>query len=109
MGLSHDIMEEFKYSWLSAYWSSYQSDHQEKNDNKNAEFDGQNYDKFSENKEFKKPYDDSWFSPEAHKDLKILRKEYNFLAKKYHPDNNPNGKDVFINIQQERCTIIDSI
>lgn len=34
----------------------------------------------------KKPYGNSWFSPEAHHNIKILKKEYILLAKKYHPD-----------------------
>lgn len=56
-----------------------------------------------------KPFGNSWFSPEAHSDMKVLRKEYNVLAKRFHPDNDPNGAEIFISIQEERCKIIDGL
>lgn len=56
-----------------------------------------------------KPYGNSWFSPDAHKNLSALKKEYHKLIMKYHPDA-PNGSaDIFIDIQNERQQIIDSI
>lgn len=56
-------------------------------------------------------YGDSWFSPNAHKDIKVLSAEYRKLAKEYHPDicKNINASKVFVDIANERAEIIESI
>ncbi len=48
-------------------------------------------------------YGKSWFSEEAHNDLKILQKEYRQLVKTYHPDvcKEPYANDIFLKISQE--------
>lgn len=56
-----------------------------------------------------KPYGAHWFSPTAYTDIKVLRKEYRKLATKYHPDNNSDGVEVFLEIQKERETILESL
>jgi hypothetical protein len=55
-----------------------------------------------------KPYGDSWFSPEAHSDINILRVEYHNLAKIYHPDVSSftYSTQVFQEILQEHTDII---
>lgn len=54
------------------------------------------------------PYEGSWFSPEAHKDVGVLKKEYRALVKKYHPDvsgeTNPN---LILVIMNERADILE--
>lgn len=42
----------------------------------------------------------------AWQDTKVLSKEYHMLVMKYHPDNNPDGIAVFIDIQREREEIL---
>lgn len=61
--------------------------------------------------EIKPLYGDSWFSPNAHKDIKVLSAEYRKLAKEYHPDicKNINASKVFVEIANERAEIIESI
>ncbi len=54
-----------------------------------------------------KPYGKHWFSDEAYKDEKVLKKEYRELVKKYHPDCNPSGVKYFIEIQMERASIME--
>ncbi len=56
----------------------------------------------------KRPYGSKWFSEEAYKDPNVLKQEYRALAKKYHPDCNPNGKQEFLEIQQERAVIMQN-
>lgn len=58
-----------------------------------------------------RPYGNSWFSPEAHKKLKALRKEYHLLAKQYHPDlcSHPRSKEIFQEILNERASILETI
>ena len=55
-----------------------------------------------------KTYGDSWFSPNAHKDVGILRTEYKKLAKMYHPDINPEYSSIFVEINIERSKILDN-
>ncbi len=65
-----------------------------------------------ENQESIQPlYGDSWFSPEAHTDIKILSSEYRILAKKYHPDicKYSNANRIFIEIANERAEIIENM
>ena len=65
-----------------------------------------------ENQESVQPlYGDSWFSPEAHTDIKILSSEYRILAKKYHPDicKYSNANRIFIDIANERAEIIENL
>jgi len=58
---------------------------------------------------FEKPYENSWFSKQAHRDLKILMKEYRELAKQYHPDVNPKYEKVFTEINVERAEILENM
>ena len=57
-----------------------------------------------------RPYGNSWFSPQAHIDFKLLKTEYHALARKYHPDCNPHpqSKSTFQQILNERATILES-
>lgn len=57
-----------------------------------------------------KPYGDSWFSPKAHTDEKLLKEEYRNLAKKYHPDvaNTKESEIIFQEINNERADILDT-
>ena len=58
-----------------------------------------------------RPYGNNWFSPEAHKNLRVLRKEYHLLAKQYHPDlcSHPRSKEIFQEILNERASILETI
>ncbi len=71
---------------------------------------------FSDNNSFNgrdetevKPYGSSWFSPEAHHNYDVLRKEYYTYAKKYHPDNNVGTEEIFREINDERVEILQSL
>ena len=57
----------------------------------------------------KKPYGNNWFSPEAHKDLSVLKHEYRKLILKYHPDSPDGSTEIFIDIQKERAMLIDEM
>lgn len=61
------------------------------------------------NEKVEKLYGDSWFSPKAHSDYKLLIKEFHQLAVKYHPDNNVNTISVFLEIQEEKAIILDGL
>jgi len=54
-------------------------------------------------------YGDSWFSPQAHSDNNILKKEYRILVKLYHPDvnKNPESSKFFLQIQKEYETLLN--
>lgn len=56
-----------------------------------------------------KPYGDSWFSPDAHRDYDTLKKEYRQYAKKYHPDILGGSAAVFNEIGIERDAIIEGL
>ena len=58
-----------------------------------------------------KPYGNSWFSPNAHRNIKLLRKEYHLLAKKYHPDvsGSLNSTAIFQDIINEQMTIVEKL
>lgn len=56
-----------------------------------------------------RPYGNSWFSPEAHKDYRKLRVEYRDLAKKYHPDNKQGNEEIFKEINSEREYIMEKL
>ena len=47
-----------------------------------------------------------WFNHEDLKDVNTLRAAYKRLLIKYHPDNNPEGIEAFLEIQKERETIL---
>lgn len=59
----------------------------------------------------KKPYGNSWFSPEAHKDIKMLKLEYAELAKRFHPDTSRTSETVkyFKEITLERNFIKENL
>lgn len=56
-----------------------------------------------------RPCGSSWFSPEAHWDMKKLKKEYHKLAKQYHPDRckHPRSKQIFQETLNERAKILE--
>lgn len=58
-----------------------------------------------------RPFGDSWFSPEAHRDRKKLKSEFNKLAKQYHPDifKHPLSNKIFQEILNERATILENM
>lgn len=58
-----------------------------------------------------RPYGASWFSPEAHRDMKRLKEEYHNLAKQYHPDRckHPRSKQIFQEILSERADILENM
>ena len=58
-----------------------------------------------------KPYGTSWFSPQAHCDMKKLKEEYRILAKKYHPDvcRHIRSQQIFQEISNERADILESM
>ncbi len=76
-----------------------------KNVFKKSKFNKKEKSKYEENIH-EKPYGEHWFSKAAYTDIKELRKEYRKLAAKYHPDNNPEGIEAFLEIQKERETIL---
>ena len=55
------------------------------------------------------PTSEGWFSPEAHRDLSILKKEYRQLVKTYHPDVSDNRRATIIiqQIMTERAEILE--
>jgi len=57
----------------------------------------------------KKPYGDRWFSPEARKDIRRLKKEYRRLAVMFHPDNFDGDPGIFVEIQMERMDILSKM
>ena len=58
-----------------------------------------------------RPYGKSWFSPQAHSDIKALTKEYHKLAKQYHPDvcGHSRSREIFQEILNERAEILESM
>lgn len=52
---------------------------------------------------------ESWFSPEAHEDILVLKKEYRMLVKQYHPDVCGGAKATRImqSIMDERAQILE--
>ena len=58
-----------------------------------------------------RPYGESWFSPRAHRDMKVLKEEYRKLAKQYHPDlcSHIKSKEIFQEILNERASILESM
>ncbi len=53
-------------------------------------------------------YEDSWFSPEAHRELSVLKKEYRALVKKYHPDaSGEKDAAIMLLIMNERADILE--
>ena len=58
-----------------------------------------------------RPFGDSWFSPEAHRDRKKLKSEFNKLAKQYHPDvsKHPLSHKIIQEILNERATILENM
>ena len=103
-------MKELFYQDIPLFYSNNEDDSTWKFEQENQEQENKQEEKKEEKQEeIKKPYGDSWFSPEAHRDIKKLQKEYRILAKKYHPDN-PGGRgDIFADIQNERGTIIENM
>ena len=59
----------------------------------------------------KKPYGDSWFSPEAHRSVHKLREEYRALAKRYHPDvcKRTDSKEIFQDILNEQAQLLETM
>ncbi|MBR1634508.1 MAG: hypothetical protein IJ682_05530 [Lachnospiraceae bacterium] len=55
------------------------------------------------------PYHGSFFSPQAHKNVRILKQEYRKLVKRYHPDAGGDAHDVEIMlvIMNERADILE--
>lgn len=104
------FLKELFYQDIPLFYSNNEDDSTWKFEQENQEQENKQEEKKEEKQEeIKKPYGDSWFSPEAHRDIKMLQKEYRILAKKYHPDN-PGGRgDIFADIQNERGTIIENM
>ena len=104
------FLKELFYQDIPLFYSNNEDDSTWKFEQENQEQENKQEEKKEEKQEeIKKPYGDSWFSPEAHRDIKKLQKEYRILAKKYHPDN-PGGRgDIFADIQNERGTIIENM
>lgn len=57
------------------------------------------------------PYENSWFSAEAHADIAVLKKEYRALVKKYHPDasDEKDGTAIMLMIMNERADILEQL
>ena len=57
------------------------------------------------------PFPGSYFSPQAHKNIRILKQEYRKVVKRYHPDSGGSAKDVeiMIRIMNERADILERI
>ena len=55
------------------------------------------------------PTSEGWFSPEAHHDIELLKKEYRQLVKMYHPDVSDNRRATIIiqQIMTERAEILE--
>ena len=55
------------------------------------------------------PTSEGWFSPEAHRDMSVLKKEYRQLVKIYHPDVSDNRRATVIiqQIMTERAEILE--
>lgn len=58
-----------------------------------------------------KLFGDSWFSPEAHINIEILKKEFRILAKEYHPDvsGDSQAEKIFQEISAEQESIEKSL
>ena len=58
-----------------------------------------------------RPFGESWFSPEAHRDRRKPKSEFNNLAKQYHPDvsKHPMSHQIFQEILNERATILENM
>lgn len=65
--------------------------------------------KTKEDVAYEKPFGNSWFSDKAHTDIKLLQKEYRQYAKKYHPDNQNGNVKIYLDIQEERRSIIEGL
>lgn len=91
------------------YKQSQQSKQQQESNRKNNQQSSSTFKKEPKMSSVKKPYANSWFSPEAHKDLSVLKHEYRKLILKYHPDSPEGSAEIFIDIQNERNSIISKI
>ena len=89
---------------LDIDFESITEDEYEDNQTQSTNTDNNN----NNNEQVSKPYGSSWFSPEAHSDIKKLGLEYRVLAKKYHPDaSHMNTSTIFIDITNERADILE--
>ncbi len=54
---------------------------------------------------------ESWFSPEAHEDILVLKKEYRILVKQYHPDvcGGAKANRIMQAIMDERARILEAM
>lgn len=82
--------------------------HQEKHSDEQRQWERQTEGKAAD-EPVVKPYGNSWFSPQAHRDMKKLKEEYHALAKQYHPDKcqHPRSKEIFQEILNERADILE--
>lgn len=57
------------------------------------------------------PYENSWFSPEAHTNRPALKKEFNLLCMKYHPDvcSIAGANSIFQSVLEERAHILEDL
>ena len=56
-------------------------------------------------------YGNSFFSPQAHRNLQILKQEYRKLVKRYHPDSGGDARDVeiMLMVMNERADILEKM
>ena len=116
--LSYIMDQKQEDNWKSGYQeSSHREYHEQRQHNTNGQHrthqertqQSQGEQKTDAGTSIKKPYGTSWFSPEAHRNMKKLKEEYRALAKKYHPDvcDHPRSKEIFQDILNERADILE--
>lgn len=94
---------------FNSTWNSRQSN--QKAGNTSHEQDNTTGQERASNEPIVKPYGNSWFSPQAHQDIKKLKEEYRKLAKLYHPDvcKHIRSKEIFQEILNERADILEQM
>ncbi len=107
-----NIHDFYEYEWDDQRFSDEESESESQQDTKDKGYtknrtNGSGQGKSKKN--YTRPFGNSWFSPEAHRDYRKLRAEYKDLAKLYHPDNKDGNEDAFKEINAEREAIMERL
>lgn len=109
----HVKLEDVLYQWTDREAMQFESvyGNKKEEEEKRKFHKYTDYDDISFDVTVKTPYEGSWFSEEAHRNLTVLKKEYRSLVKQYHPDNasEEGNSAIFQKIMSERAEIIAAL